>query len=94
LDPRVRGKYGLDRVDIVEFVERLRREGIGFEDPVDPPRAIPLDPNDDYLVVLALESGADVLITRDQHFEDVSVSGLRIITPSRFLRQFREADPL
>jgi predicted nucleic acid-binding protein len=91
LDARVRVKYGLDKADIAEFVERLRKDGVGFDDPVDPPRVVPSDPNDDYLIALALESGADALITRDQHFDDVSVSGLRIIAPGRFLRHFRES---
>jgi trehalose 6-phosphate phosphatase len=90
LDPRVGAKYHLDRGDVEEFVTRLRDEGIGLDDPVDPPRAVPSDPNDDYLVALALDAGADILVTRDAHFDEVRSKELTIMTPGRFVRRITE----
>lgn len=48
-------------------------------DPRNPPRVVPDDPNDDYLVALARDTG--ILVTRDRHFEQVAVEGLRILGP-------------
>jgi predicted nucleic acid-binding protein len=60
-----------------------------FDDPHDPPRAVPGDPNDDYLVALAIDSGGTYLATRDKHFEGVRVEGVRIVTPGRLIRLLR-----
>lgn len=57
-----------------------------FEDPAEPERIVPDDPNDDYLVALALVSGATHLVTRDSHFDGVRVEGLVIVTPGRLVR--------
>lgn len=50
-------------------------------DPVNPPRAVPDDPGDDYLVALALATGTGRLVTRDRHFDKVHVEGFRVISP-------------
>jgi len=52
-----------------------------LEDPTDPPRVVPDDQDDDYLVALVLASRSDVLGTRDRHFEKVDLHGLRIVGP-------------
>lgn len=54
-----------------------------LEDPKDPLRVVPDDPKVDYLVALAIESGP--LVTRDRHFDKVTVEGVRIITPREAL---------
>lgn len=87
--PRIAGKYGLEHAEVQEFVEQLEREGVAFRDPAGPPRVVPDDPNDDYLVALAIEAGAEYLVTRDKHFEGVRIKGVRIITPGRLLRELR-----
>jgi predicted nucleic acid-binding protein len=61
-----------------------------FEDPVDPPRVVADDANDDYLVALAIESVADLIVTRDRHFDEVRMEGLRILAPGRLLRELGE----
>lgn len=88
--PRVAGKYGFERPDVEAFVERLQQEGVAFDDPVRPPRVVPADTNDDYLVALAVSAGVDFFVTRDRHFDGVSVRGLRILTPGRLLRGLRQ----
>lgn len=87
--PRVAGKYALEQPEVEAFVDRLRLEGIMFEDPVDPPRVVPDDRTDDYLVALAIESKADYLVTRDKHFEGVRIEGVRIAAPGRLVRAFQ-----
>lgn len=62
-----------------------------FSDPIDPPRVVPGDPKDDYLIALALASDS-ILVTRDRHFEDLRVEGLRIVTPGLFLRELQQED--
>ncbi len=91
LHPRVGGKYGFEVHEIDAFVERLQQEGVAFEDPADPPRVVPGDRNDDYLVALALTSGADFFVTRDHHFDNVRAKRLRIRTPGRLVRELRRA---
>jgi predicted nucleic acid-binding protein len=58
-----------------------------FQDPVASRRVVPDDPNDDYLIALAIEADADWLMTRDKHFEGVRAAGVRITTPGRLLRE-------
>ena len=36
------------------------------------------------MIALALEGKADALVTRDRHFDDVTVPGLRILFPGAF----------
>ncbi len=89
LHPRIAGRYEVSRSDVERLARRLIEEGVPLEDPADPPRIVPADPNDDYLVALAIESGAEFFVTRDHHFDGVEVKGLRIITPGRLLRVLR-----
>jgi predicted nucleic acid-binding protein len=83
----VAGRYGLKADEVEAFVGRLREEGVSFDDPVDPPRVVPDDPNDDYLIALALSSGAEFFVTRDRHFDNLRVQGVKIRTPGRLLRE-------
>lgn len=87
LHPRIAGKYGIQVTDAQAFATRLRDEGLLFEDPRDPPRVVPNDVKDDYLVALALAAKADALVTRDRHFEKVRVRGLPILSARDFLRR-------
>jgi predicted nucleic acid-binding protein len=50
-------------------------------DPVDPPRLVPADRGDDYLVQLAKDGGADILVTRDHRFDGIVVPRLEIVSP-------------
>lgn len=87
LHPRVGPKYGIVPGDVEAFVARLQEEGLVHDDPVDPPRVVPDDPKDDYLVALARAAGANCLVTRDRHFEKVRVQDLRIVGPAAFVRE-------
>lgn len=84
LSPRIADRYDVSVADANAFARKLVEEGLAAADPVDPPRAVPDDPNDDYLVAVAL-SEAGILVTRDRHFEKVDVEGVRIINPREAL---------
>jgi len=81
LDPRIAGRYEIPAEEVDAFCVRLKEESVFKSDPVDPPRVVSGDANDDYLVALALDSGADALVTRDRHFDALVVPGLRILFP-------------
>ncbi len=91
LHPRIAKKYDIMREEAESFSNRLSEEGILVEDPVDPPRVVPDDPNDDYLVALAIAAKADALVTRDRHFDKVAVPGLPVIGAREMVRSVRQA---
>jgi putative PIN family toxin of toxin-antitoxin system len=81
VDPRISRRYGITRDEVDEFCRRLEQESIWLPDPIHPPRLVPADAGDDYLIKLAKDSGADALVTRDHHFDRVRVPGLEILPP-------------
>jgi putative PIN family toxin of toxin-antitoxin system len=81
LDPRISRRYGITRDEVNEFCRRLERESIWLSDPIDPPRLVPADAGDDYLIQLAKDGGAQALVTRDHHFDGIRVLGLEIRPP-------------
>jgi predicted nucleic acid-binding protein len=85
LHPRIAGRYGIPKAEAEALASTLAEEGILFEDPIDPPRVVPDDPNDDYLVALARAARAEILVTRDRHFRKVEVEGLPILSPGDFV---------
>ena len=85
LSPRIADRYEVTATDAEGFSRKLEEEGLLVEDPVDPPRAVPDDEYDDYLVALALVSDSRILVTRDRHFDKVNEPGLRILNPGEFL---------
>ena len=85
LSPRIADRYEVTATDAEAFTRKLEEEGMLVDDPVDSPRAVPDDANDDYLVALALASDSRILVTRDRHFDKVDEPGLRILKPGDFL---------
>jgi predicted nucleic acid-binding protein len=89
LHPRIAKRYDISLEEVDGFANRLSEEGILLEDPSDPPRVVPDDPNDDYLVALALMAQAAALVSRDRDFEKVRIRGLPILTPLQMLRRIK-----
>ena len=79
VSPRLAQRYEISESDADAFARKLTEEGLMLDDPKDPLRVVPDDPKDDYWVALAIGSGT--LVTRDRHFDKVTVEDLRIITP-------------
>lgn len=86
VSPRLADRYDISALDAESFARQLSEEGLFVDDPDDPPRIVPDDPSDDYLIALALSAGCRFLVTRDRHFEKVDVAGLKIIGPRDALR--------
>ena len=88
--PRIAGKYQLDLVDVEAWVARLGDEGVPFDDPKDPPRRVPDDPGDDYLIELAMISQASALVTRDRHLTRAQIPArLDVVGPAAFAEGLR-----
>jgi putative PIN family toxin of toxin-antitoxin system len=71
------------------FVNWVRDHGSFAEDPAGPPPVASRDPDDDYLLALAVDRRA-YLVTGDQDLLSVS-SDLPILTPAQFAGKLREA---
>ncbi|MBC8092067.1 MAG: putative toxin-antitoxin system toxin component, PIN family [Pseudonocardia sp.] len=80
-----RKKAGLDRAEVDQYVARLG-EFTMVGDPADPGRWS-RDPDDDYLVGLALAANADALVTGDRDLLHLIDPPLTVLTPRAFLDQ-------
>jgi hypothetical protein len=89
LDPRISRRYGITRDEVDEFCRHIEQESIWLSDPTDPPRLVPADAGDDYLIQLAKDGGADGLVTRDHHFDGISVPSLEIVPPRAIVPRLR-----
>lgn len=67
-------------------VQRAMRVGVHVEIDDEPERVVPDDPKDDYLVALAIESGADYLVSGDPHLMGPSLGQgtVPVLTPRQF----------
>lgn len=72
------------------YVSWVRDHGTLAEDPSDAPPVRSPDPNDDYLIALAISRRA-FLITGDRHLLGLQ-GGLPILTPAEFLRELHHHD--
>ena len=66
------------------YVELIRSEAVVRADPAPSPEALSADPDDEYLVDLARDAGADVLVTGDAHLLDLRAM-IPAMTPAEFL---------
>jgi putative PIN family toxin of toxin-antitoxin system len=78
--PKVRKRIAPEKA--AAFVNWVREHGTVAEDPASPPRVGSRDPDDDYLLALAIDRRA-YLITGDQDILVLS-SDLPILTPAQF----------
>jgi putative PIN family toxin of toxin-antitoxin system len=77
--------------EVVEFVEELRADALVVADPPSP-EPVTRDRADDYLVALARQSHADVLVSSDRDLLEAELSDLPVRLPRDFLSEFVE-DP-
>ena len=86
--PRISGKYLVNPDDVSAWVRRLASDSSLHPNPVDPPSRVPGDAKDDYLIQLAVESRAAMLVYRDQHLGKADVPmGLELLYPGEFLKR-------
>ncbi len=75
--------------DVAPYIQRLRRAAALADEGGVAPRYTE-DRNDDYLVALALESGADSLVSRDGHLLELPEGlPLEAMTPEDFMAKLR-----
>jgi putative PIN family toxin of toxin-antitoxin system len=85
--PKLRKRIAPEKADA--FTNWVRDHGTIAEDPARPPPVSSRDPDDDYLLALAVDRRA-YLITGDQDLLALS-SDLPILTPAQFAVKLREA---
>jgi uncharacterized protein len=76
--------------DVREFVADLAAIAIVLRDPPDPV-AVTRDPNDDYLIALAVAAQADALISGDRDLTDLQSPPVPVLTPRTFLVRLGES---
>ena len=74
----------VDLVTVEEYIEQLRRDATVVADPEGPARLRSVDPDDDYLIVLAQSQNA-ILVSGDKHLLDLSDGGAPILAPADLL---------
>jgi hypothetical protein len=80
--PKFRSAVSAARAD--RFVEALTRDCLSVPDKPHPD-AVSRDPEDDYLVALAREASAHILVSGDAHLLELDLPDLRIVSPREFL---------
>ena len=83
--PKLRKRVPADKASA--FVAWLRGHATLADDPDDAPAVRSPDPDDDYLLALAIDQRA-FLVTGDQHLLGVG-AGLPIVTPAEFVEKLR-----
>jgi uncharacterized protein len=74
----------LSEAEADAYVELIRSEAVVRADPVPSPEALSADPDDEYLIDLARDAGADALVTGDAHLLDLRAV-IPVMTPAEFL---------
>ncbi len=85
--PKLRKRIPLEKA--ASFVNWVRDHGTVVEDPASPPPVSSRDPDDDYLLALAIDRRA-YLVTGDQDLLVLS-DDLPILTPAQFATKLRES---
>jgi len=75
--------------EVHEFVADLAAVATLVPDPPDP-APIARDPNDDYLIALAVAARADMLVSGDRDLTDLAEPPVPVLTPRAFLDRFSE----
>jgi putative PIN family toxin of toxin-antitoxin system len=74
----------LDPALVMHLLALLADDAHKHRDPADPDPAVPRDPRDAYLVALARESGAHVIVTGDRHLLELDELQPPAVDPARF----------
>lgn len=77
-----------DRIDVSragQFVALLEGQAVIVEDPADASRYVPADPDDDYLVALAVAADAQIIVSGDRHLTELTDVHPPVSTPQEFL---------
>ncbi len=84
LSPKLSGRVSPRQVE--RYVRLLETYGLILPNPTTRRRFSP-DPDDDYLVALVHESGADALVTGDRSLLEAASSVITALSPAEFARR-------
>lgn len=70
------------------YVDGLSADTLMFSDP-DEPNRVASDPDDDYVVALAVAAGADLIVSGDAHLTGLVDPPIPVLTPREFMERFR-----
>ncbi len=85
-----RPKFDFAEEAVVALLDQIRDEGTSMAG-VPLPEALP-DPDDEAFLEVALESGAEALVTGNlKHYPSESRQGMSVVSPREFLDRFKEA---
>jgi putative PIN family toxin of toxin-antitoxin system len=76
--------------DAAAYVDALAAEAVLVADPENVER-VTADPDDDYLVALAVAAGADALVSGDAHLTELIDAPVPVITPRQLLERLERA---
>ena len=83
--PKVRKNFALDDDDVAQALTILRQNARNFPGVYTDVRIIEADPSDNIYLAAALESGADYLVTQDEHLLSLKYyQGTQIISLHQF----------
>lgn len=88
--PRLRRYLSLD--EAARFVADLASQTTLATDGSRPHPAVCRDPNDDYLVALAVKTGAAAIVTGDRDLLELPDPPVAVITPREFLQRLDAAE--
>lgn len=81
-----RRKFRLDQLDNADYLAQLRKQTVVHDPPADT-GVRTRDPDDDYLIALALFGRADAIVTGDRDLIDLADPPVPILTPRSLLNR-------
>jgi hypothetical protein len=84
LRPRFQSAVSED--DVRDYVDGLSAEAVLIPDPDEVPAFTP-DPDDDYLVALAVAAGADAIVSGDAHLTELEDPPVPVLTPRELVER-------
>jgi putative PIN family toxin of toxin-antitoxin system len=83
---RPKFRPSVSQEDARNYVDALAAEAVLVPDPREVP-AVTDDPDDDYLVALAVAARADLIVSGDSHLTGLADPAVPVVTPRAFLER-------
>jgi hypothetical protein len=81
---RPKFRSALSELDARNYVDGLAVEAVLIPDPDEVPAMTP-DPDDDYLIALAVAAGADAIVSGDAHLTELENPPTPVVKPREFI---------